>query len=141
MLIDKIQKLIFEINNKQQNNLVIIIKGNSKYINNVNIKPLADNFYDSIKHNIEAKGYIVKFRSSNDFVLHNKYAKIWIGHSRGCSTWDFRNKKINPTILRICLQTKSNEWDSPLHYQLSDDDLLKLNKIPNYVEIPYIASK
>lgn len=135
MILENIYNLIFEINNTQDN-LIVIIKGNSKIINNPKIKDIADKFYNEIADILTKKGYTIRFRSSNDFVLHNKNAIYWIAHSKGCGTWDFRNKKLLPQIKRICITTLAEDGYSLDHYKLSEKDRKLLEEIPDVSHKP-----
>lgn len=113
--------------------LIVIIKGNERYILRPEIIEMADKFYNDVKFKLELKGYRVEFGRSIDYAEYDKSAVYWIGHSRGCGAFEFVHSDLYPEIKRICLETKSNDWWDKKHYELSEKDKRHLEKIPKVV--------
>jgi hypothetical protein len=117
--------------------LVVIIKGNPKYLRQLKIRPLAEHFYAVIKSMLVAKGYEVEFDEGKPYTIPKVYAAVWIGHSRGIDRLRFAPTRVKT----IALQTKDHDQDfksnderglSPLHYELSDADQTAIAALPNY---------
>jgi ADP-ribose pyrophosphatase YjhB (NUDIX family)/DNA-directed RNA polymerase specialized sigma subunit len=69
----------------------IIIKGNPKFIDEPEIKPMADKYYNEIKKYLDEKGYRTSFNNGEPYTQPEK-ADVWIGHSRGCDRLRFANR-------------------------------------------------
>lgn len=63
--------------------LAIIIKGNPKYIEDPQAKPMADAFYGAIEAILLAGGLRVEFDSGEPRTIPRAGAAAWLGHSRG----------------------------------------------------------
>lgn len=68
-------------------------------------------------------------------ILPNTNAIMWIAHSRGADRLRFAPKHIitRELLCKSNLEDKDANANNPLHYQLSDDDIDFLNKIPPLV--------
>lgn len=114
--------------------LAVIVKGNPKYLNNLDVKPLADKFYSKIEQILRDKGYEVEMDPGKPYTMPDETASVWIGHSRGIDRLEFAPKGVKT----IELQTQDHDktFDSndqrgtdPSHYELSDQDLKALNSL------------
>lgn len=105
--------------------LAIIVKGNSKYIEDPEIKPLAKRFYSEVKDILKAKGYKVKFDPGLSETRPDITAKVWVAHSKGIS----RLKYAPPGIVLVALETLKDDGYSEDHYRLSTNDYKHLEAI------------
>jgi len=119
---------LFRLSTKERNKkLAVIIKGNPKYIDKPEIKPIADAFYLEIKKMLQVKGYHVQYDAGEDHTVPDTKAAVWLGHSRGAGRLRFAPAG----LITIEIHSKSNDGDDQKHYQLSDTDVRHINNLPN----------
>jgi len=106
--------------------LAVIIKGNPKYLDKKEIKPIADEFYKTVKNLLEEQGFHVTFDSGEDFTKPDIAAKVWVAHSRGIGRLQYAPDHIKT----VALDTKNGkDGTDPKHYQLSSKDIKNLNSL------------
>ena len=104
---------------------IVIVKGNSKWVNDPEFKPMADRFYQDISKKLQAKGHTVELDPGEPYTLPNTKADVWLAHSRGVDRLQYAPKRIKTWEL----QTRAWPHDDPDHYKLSLADLAFINSL------------
>ena len=111
---------------KKKNPLAVIVQGNPKYLNEPSVAIVAQNFYNSIKSRLEAKGFEVILDAGEPYTLPPSEAQVWLGHSRGQDRLDYAPEHIQT----IYLKTKMpHNGLHPDHYELHEEDEIALSKL------------
>lgn len=130
---DPVVKVALEDHKKP---LAVIIKGNPVYLDNHEIAPMAETFYDELKQLLENKGFEVTFDAGAPHTLPDISAKVWVAHSRGIDRLDYAPKSVTTLALKTNdsgkhdITTQSGRDASgkdPKHYQLSAVDIKTIN--------------
>lgn len=117
-------KYLTKIAGSQSKGLAVVIKGNPKYTELPEIKPMADRFYNEISDRLKKKGYTTEFATSEPYTCPNLSAKVWVAHSRGFDRLRFAEGQIT-----MEMKTLTNQGLDPGHYTLSKEDLQKLDTL------------
>ena len=113
--------------------LVVIVKGNPKYIANRAIKSKADAFYNNVRSLLEQRGFRVTFDAGEEMTRPDVTAYAWVAHSKGEGRLRFAPDGVKTYALATKGVTEGKTNDEigfdPEHYMLSEKDIHELRAL------------